>query len=136
MPPNEPDDDLVMSLVEMALARPADEREAYLQSACAGDSQLFGQVWNYVESEERMKGFLLDPLWPPPLFEHPFTPGEILDGRFRIVREIAQGGMGIVYEAIDQKLERRIALKCAKIGFSKRLPPEVRNSLEWEGPRV
>ena len=136
MPDQAQDDDLVMSLVEMALARPPDDREAYLQSACAGNSGLFGQVWNYVESEQRMKGFLSDPLFPRALFEHPFEPGELLDGRFRIVREVAQGGMGIVYEAVDEKLERRIALKCAKIGFRKRLPPEVRNASEISHPNV
>ena len=74
------------------------------------------------EWEERMNGFLLDPVWS----EHHFEPGEVLDGRFRIVREVAQGGMGIVYEAWDDKLERRIAIKCDKTGFSKRLSPEVR----------
>ena len=136
MPDQAQDDDLVMSLVEMALARLPDDREAYLQSACAGDSELFGQVWNYVESEQRMKGFLSDPLFPRALFEHPFEPGELLDGRFRIVREVAQGGMGVVYEAVDEKLERRIALKCAKIGFRKRLPPEVRNASEISHPNV
>jgi Flp pilus assembly protein TadD len=130
------DDDLVMSLVEMALARPLDERKPYLQSACAGNTDLFSQVWSYVESEQRMHGFLMDPLCPPAVSEHPFEPGELLDGRFRIVREVARGGMGIVYEAVDEKLERRIAIKCAKTGFGKRLPPEVRNASEISHPNV
>ena len=56
--------------------------------------------------------------------------------RFRIVREVAQGGMGIVYEAVDEKLDRRIAIKCAKTGFRKRLPPEVRNASEISHPNV
>ena len=136
MPYEAQDDDLVMSLVEMALAKPPDDREAYLQSACNGNTELFEQVRAYVASEERMMGFLSEPLVPPTLFEHPFEPGDLLDGRFRIVREVAQGGMGIVYEAVDQKLERRIALKCAKIGFGKRLPPEVRNATEISHPNV
>src|SRR5579864_1370316 len=117
MPAKAYDDDLVMSMVELALARPSAEREAYVRSACGDDSELFDQVQNYVQWEDRMKGFLLDPLFPSVSCEHPFAPGELLDGRFRIVREVAQGGMGVVYEAMDEKLERRIALKCAKIGF-------------------
>jgi tetratricopeptide (TPR) repeat protein len=131
-----PDDDVVMSLVELALAKPEDERETYLKSACADDSELFEQAWNYVRWEGRMNGFLLEPFYTPGANEHPFEPGELLDNRFRIVREVAQGGMGIVYEAMDEKLERRIALKCAKAGFSKRLPPEVRHATEISHPNV
>jgi eukaryotic-like serine/threonine-protein kinase len=135
--PNKPlDDEQVMSLVERALAQPAGQREAYLESACSGDAKLFGQVWTYVESEQRMHGFLLEPLLSVTEPEHPFEPGQLLDGRFRIAREVAQGGMGIVYEAMDEKLERRIAIKCAKAGFRKRLPPEVRHASEISHPNV
>lgn len=130
------DDDLVMNLVELALDLPEQERRAYLQRACDGDSQLFDQAWEYVQWEARMQGFLLEPLYPPPLNEHPFEPGQLLEGRFRILREVAQGGMGVVYEALDERLERRIAVKCAKTGFRKRLPPEVRNAREISHPNV
>jgi len=136
MPVKSHDDDLVMSLVDLALARHADEREVYLRNACEDDPELFDQVWKYVQWDQRMNGFLLEPLYPPASNEHPFEPGELLDGRFRIVREVAQGGMGVVYEAMDEKLERRIALKCAKTGFRKRLPPEVRNATEISHPNV
>src|SRR5580658_4909147 len=136
VPSKLPDDDLVMSLVERAMARPIEEREAYLDSACSGDAELFGQVRSYVESEQRMNGFLLEPLLSAAEPEHPFAPGELLESRFRIVREVAQGGMGVVYEAVDEKLERRIAVKCAKAGFGKRLPPEVRHASEISHPNV
>jgi serine/threonine protein kinase len=130
------DDDLVMSLVELALARPADERQASLVSACEGDTELFDQAWKYVQWEQSMNGFLLDPLYPSSSCEKLFEPGELLDGRFRIVREVAQGGMGVVYEAMDEKLERRTAIKCAKVGFGKRLPHEVRNATKISHPNV
>jgi len=130
------DDDLVMSLVELALARRRDERESYLRSACAQDSQLLEEVRKYVDWDERMGGFLLDPLYRLPPDQQAFEPGDLLDGRFRIVREVAQGGMGVVYEAVDEKLNCRIAVKFAKTGFRKRLPPEVRHAREIAHPNV
>jgi serine/threonine protein kinase/tetratricopeptide (TPR) repeat protein len=129
-------DDLVMGLVELALSQPEDERDAYVHSACAGDTKLLGQVLSYVDWDRRMKGFLLEPLYPPVIDDHPFETGDLLAGRFRVTREVAQGGMGIVYEALDEKLDRRIAIKCAKAGFRKRLPPEVRNAREISHPNV
>jgi serine/threonine protein kinase len=40
-----------------------------------------------------------------------FVPGDKLSGRYRIVRFIARGGMGEVYEAYDLILNSRLALK-------------------------
>lgn len=39
------------------------------------------------------------------------TPGMVLDGRFRVERPIAEGGMGAVYEATRVDTGRRVALK-------------------------
>jgi eukaryotic-like serine/threonine-protein kinase len=133
--PKAHDDDVVMNLVELALSRPTDAREAWLRTTCGDDEELFSQAWNYVQWNHRMQDFLLDPLYPS-LPEDRFAPGELLGDRFRIVREVARGGMGIVYEATDERLGRRIALKCARSGFRARLPPEVRHASEISHPNV
>lgn len=65
-----------------------------------------------------------------------FEPGQLVSGRFRVVREIAQGGMAVVYEVRDEKLDERRALKCAKPGYARHLPPEARHSLRVTHPNV
>jgi tetratricopeptide (TPR) repeat protein/tRNA A-37 threonylcarbamoyl transferase component Bud32 len=68
--------------------------------------------------------------------DDPVQPGETLAGRFRVLRRIAEGGMGVVYEAFDEKLKRRIALKCARGQHGRKLSPEVRLATELTHPNI
>jgi eukaryotic-like serine/threonine-protein kinase len=39
------------------------------------------------------------------------APNTILQNRYRIVRKLGQGGMGAIYEAIDQRVSCVVAFK-------------------------
>ncbi len=57
------------------------------------------------------------PAAPPPtinVFEAPLSalpPGALVAGRYVIQREVGRGGMAAVYEALDQEIDERVALK-------------------------
>jgi serine/threonine-protein kinase len=48
-----------------------------------------------------------------------FVPGQVLEGKYRIVQHIADGGMGAVYEAEHLTLGKRVAIKTLHPDLSK-----------------
>jgi eukaryotic-like serine/threonine-protein kinase len=44
--------------------------------------------------------------------------GQVLDGRYRVESRLARGGMATVYEAVDERLDRTIALKVMHPGLA------------------
>ncbi|HEY2955752.1 MAG TPA: tetratricopeptide repeat protein [Candidatus Eisenbacteria bacterium] len=69
-------------------------------------------------------------------------PGSAFAGRFTIIERVAQGGMGVVYKAIDQVLDQEVALKLihpalARIPeFVERFKREVRVTHQISHPNV
>jgi len=110
------------ALVDAASRLPESEREQFFQRACSQDPTLTEDMQELLEAAARG--------------QKPFRRGDLVAGRFRVTREIAEGGMGVVYEALDEKLNVTRALKCAKLGYRSHLPPEARNALRVTHPNV
>jgi eukaryotic-like serine/threonine-protein kinase len=129
-------DERVAAIVSKALRQPPAKRESYLRFACNDDPELYQETAEAVKWEERMGSFLLLPAIATREFPRPFAAGQIISERFEILREIGEGGMGVVYEAFDRKRNHRIAIKSAKPGFHRLLSPELENALKVRHPHV
>src|ERR1700751_269760 len=129
-------DERVMQLVAEARRQSPAEREAFLRQECETDPILYQEVADTLKWDDRMGSFLQAPLIKLVVVARPFQTGEVIDGRFEIVRVIGEGGMGVVYEAIDRKRNLRIAIKSAKPGFQRLLSPELEGALRVRHPNI
>jgi tetratricopeptide (TPR) repeat protein/tRNA A-37 threonylcarbamoyl transferase component Bud32 len=109
--------------IKQILARvfelPRESRSEFLDSACAGDPKLRAQVDEYVRAGEAPSGESCLPLPPGEGLGLPLGPGARV-GRFRLKRLIGSGGMGAVFEAVQDQPRRTVALKVMKRGIASR----------------
>jgi hypothetical protein len=130
-------DERLMEVFETALGIPPSDRDIFLCRECGDDTELYREAAEMLKDEERMGSFLLRPTIAFAQFQRPFQAGETIgSGRFEIVREVGEGGMGIVYEAFDHKRGLHVAIKAAKPGFQRLLSPELKGAIEVRHPNV
>jgi serine/threonine-protein kinase len=113
-------------LLADALARPADERAAFLGNACRGDAALEREIAALIEAHDRTEGpfdRLAADLGSGATPDHAFTDliGRSV-GPYIVVSEIGRGGMGVVYLArrADGQYDRDVALKVIQSRMSDR----------------
>jgi serine/threonine protein kinase/tetratricopeptide (TPR) repeat protein len=108
----------VKTLFDAALELEKEDRVGFLEKYAA-DREILDRVTRLLakfdESGSTLSCFEFeDPNVEQNLSERQFVSDEVLARRFRIVRFLAAGGMGEVYEAEDLELRERVAVKCIR----------------------
>lgn len=115
----------VKAIFQEAVELPAEKRARFLDTACVGDDA--GDIRASVEDLLGSDGDSMAFLEPPTLSAvrdaiQEEERSSLIDtriGAYRLVREIAAGGMGVVYlaERDDGQFEQRVAIKIIKRGM-------------------
>ncbi|HEY0364823.1 MAG TPA: serine/threonine-protein kinase, partial [Pyrinomonadaceae bacterium] len=135
----------VKEIFDGALELHGAEREAFLDRACHGDTDVREEVDSLLRSYEVAGSFMEAPAVAQAAddlaFEQKLTPGQRIK-HYQIVNLIGEGGMGEVYLATDTVLGRRIALKVLPAFVSKdperlrRFTQEARAASRLSHPNV
>jgi serine/threonine protein kinase/tetratricopeptide (TPR) repeat protein len=112
----------IKQIFEAALELPASARARFVREACDGNNIMHEEVCKLLAADERAGSFLenqtIENIDQTPDL-HLLSSGDVIGGRFEIIRFLGCGGMGDVYEARDLDLNDHLALKAIR--------PEIAN---------
>jgi serine/threonine protein kinase/tetratricopeptide (TPR) repeat protein len=111
--------DQAKEIVGLALEQKTEERSAFVRKACGDDTTLLAEVESLLSNYNGADSLLENSPAANVLAFHPVVMTGKKVGAYRIVREIGQGGMAVVYlgERDDQNYRKQVAIKMVKPGI-------------------
>ncbi|MBW8040732.1 MAG: serine/threonine protein kinase [Planctomycetes bacterium] len=118
---NEEPKDIKSIFAEAIEKKSSKERAAFLDKACGADGDLRSKVEDLLRAHSQAGDFLEEPpigsivtLGDPHLTEGPGT----IISRYKLLEQIGEGGMAVVYMAEQKEpIRRKVALKVIKLGM-------------------
>src|SRR6266446_3552926 len=110
---------LAAELFKRTVDRPVEQRSAFLNEACGEDVELRREVESLLKFDRDGDQFLEEPaidIAVESLLQTSLKPDQRI-GNYQVVSHIGSGGMGEVYLAHDEKLNRQVALKLVRFGI-------------------
>jgi WD40 repeat protein/serine/threonine protein kinase len=102
----------------------AAERAAFLDEACDGDSALRAEVEALLAAAAQAGSFMQEPAtsaYPTRVHERPIECVGTVIGPYKLLQQIGEGGMGVVFMAEQTRpVVRKVALKIIKPGMDSR----------------
>jgi eukaryotic-like serine/threonine-protein kinase len=112
MPPQ--DWNQIKQVFSAALGVAPGQRDVWLASACAGDADVRRAVDDLLRAHYNASNSFLEPSSLVLAASWLFRGGDTVAGRFKVIRRIARGAMGEVYQVYDDRLRLHVALKAIR----------------------
>ncbi|MBA3711402.1 MAG: protein kinase [Pyrinomonadaceae bacterium] len=113
----------VREVFDSALRRKPEERQKFVHEACGEDQTLLAEVESLLSSLDSAESFMETPAVAKVADMIEAETKQLEQGKcfghYEIIRRIGSGGMGEVYLAKDQKLDRQVAVKILNEEFNR-----------------
>jgi len=111
------------TIFEQAVEMDESSQMAFVHHACGADQPLLSEVKRMIEADQRSSPMLDQPIFhwrvmkETTLDKSPGKPPFNNIGAYRLIRKLGEGGMGEVYLAVEEPVDRKVAIKLVLAGL-------------------